>query len=172
MEIGGALQAHRNLVLRHPPELVNEYVWNFITPGIIRGVSVGTSTKQRKFILLEQESNGIHWGYCRVKHSALSYHGRLQDYSPAPGSTKYCLFLSPFTTQDSVDCTRLRREQARSIGVKKQRFRSFKGSRSALSPTLLKLQTSAQSSGWQAAALNQTPATIWAHGNELAEYQV
>ena len=118
MEIGGALQVHRNLVLRHTHELVNEYVWNFITTGIIRGVSVGTSTKQRKFILLEQESNGIHCGYCRVKHSALSYHGRLQDYSPAPGSTKYCLLRSPVTTQDSVGCTRLRREQERSIGDK------------------------------------------------------
>ena len=57
-------------------------------------------------------------------------------------------------------------------GLKKQPFQRFKGSWAALSPLLMKLRVAARRSAWQTAVLQQTPATLWAHGNILTALQV
>ena len=36
----------------------------------------------------------------------------------------------------------------------------------------MRLETAADNSAWQTAALTQTPASLWAHGSDLTEYQV
>ena len=133
---------------------------------------MGTSTKQRGIILLEQESNDTHWG---IADSIIADHRTMDDCKTirqrqaARSIVSYAhplLHRIPWAVPDSVA------NKNAQLAIKKQPFRWFQGSRSALSPNLLKLQTAAQSSGWQAAAINQTPALIWAHDNELTEYQV
>ena len=53
-----------------------------------------------------------------------------------------------------------------------QPFRWFKGSCGTITQTLVRLETAADNSAWQTAALTQTPASLWAHGSELTEYQL
>ena len=58
------------------------------------------------------------------------------------------------------------------LALKKQPFRRYKGSDSALTRTLETLTDSAEGRAWQTAALQQTPSNLWAHTNELTVYQV
>uniref|UniRef100_A0AAV1U594 Uncharacterized protein n=1 Tax=Peronospora matthiolae TaxID=2874970 RepID=A0AAV1U594_9STRA len=61
MEIGDGLQVCPTLRQRHPPDLVRAYDWTFHSSGRIQGVVANTSIEQLNVILLEQESDGLHW---------------------------------------------------------------------------------------------------------------
>ena len=58
------------------------------------------------------------------------------------------------------------------LALKKRPFRWYKGADSRMTKTVERLRDSAQASAWQTAVLQQTPANVWAHHNELTEYQV
>ena len=59
--VGGWMHVERTLCQRHPPDLEQAYVWEFISPGRIRGVGDCTLTEQRSIVLLYLESDGLHW---------------------------------------------------------------------------------------------------------------
>ena len=61
MAIGGGLQVRPTLRQRHPLDLVRAYDWTFLSPGQIQGVGTNSFIEQRNVILLEQESDGLHW---------------------------------------------------------------------------------------------------------------
>lgn len=50
------------------------------------------------------------------------------------------------------------------LALKKQPFPQFIKEEGALTPYLEKLKAAARSSDWLSTALQQTPATLWAHG--------
>ncbi|KAE9326617.1 hypothetical protein PR003_g16202 [Phytophthora rubi] len=56
--------------------------------------------------------------------------------------------------------------------IKKQAFRRYRGDGISIGEVVKGLQQAARSSTWQEAALQQTPKQLWAHNNELTEYQV
>ena len=58
---GGWMHVEETLCQRHPPDLEQAYVWEFVCSGRIRGVGDRTFTEQQSIVLLDQESNGIHW---------------------------------------------------------------------------------------------------------------
>ncbi|POM62400.1 hypothetical protein PHPALM_28447 [Phytophthora palmivora] len=57
------------------------------------------------------------------------------------------------------------------VALKKQAFKHYRGERESLDRMVAMLQNTVAQSNWQAAAMQQTPKRLWAHRNELTEYQ-
>uniref|UniRef100_A0AAV1UY68 Uncharacterized protein n=1 Tax=Peronospora matthiolae TaxID=2874970 RepID=A0AAV1UY68_9STRA len=60
-KVGGWMHMERTLCQRHPPGLGQAYAWEFFSSDRIRGVGDLTLTEQPSVVLLDQESDGLHW---------------------------------------------------------------------------------------------------------------
>jgi hypothetical protein len=56
--------------------------------------------------------------------------------------------------------------------IKEEPYQRYKGAGPALEQQIQRLGALAKTSAWQNAAMQQTPTSLWAHRNELTEYQV
>ena len=92
------------------------YDWTFLSPGQIQGVGANMCTEQRNIILLEQESDGLHWS-CRRQHRELADSGRLSDAPSERGSEGHCILCASVSTRSSMECSGLNREQTSPDGV-------------------------------------------------------
>ena len=165
--IGGRLQVGRWLHLRNPPQLKSIYAWEPTTPGRIQGVMPNVGCDQPSVILLEQVSNGINW---LVATDNVADRQTAEDCRTLEAGQHNCAIVFqahsrlhgiPWSVSNSVANPHVH------LALNKQPFKRFKGSRAALSPLLMKLRVAARRSAWQTAVLQQTPATLWAHGNML-----
>ena len=157
---------------RHPLHLQHSYAWEPTTLGRVRWTIADEGRNRVGVLLLEQGIDGIHWRLApdngESQHTAADCETlrQGQDWGGILFYAHPCIHGFPWSVPDSVANRHVLR------AIKKQPFRRFKGSRYALASTVQKLRLTANDSAWQAAALSQTPASIWTHNNELTEYQV
>uniref|UniRef100_M4BPJ8 RxLR effector candidate protein n=1 Tax=Hyaloperonospora arabidopsidis (strain Emoy2) TaxID=559515 RepID=M4BPJ8_HYAAE len=127
---------------------------------------------QPSVILLEQASNGINW---LVATDNVADRQTAEDCRTLEAGQHNCAIVFqahsrlhgiPWSVSNSVANPHVH------LALNKQPFKRFKGSRAALSPLLMKLRVAARRSAWQTAVLQQTPATLWAHGSMLTAFQV
>ena len=123
-------------------------------------------------ILLKQGSNGIPWRLATTNETIQQI---AEDCATIRRShtSGGIVFLAhsllhgfPWSVMDSIANTHVL------SAIKKQPFRWYKAADSGLYTTIERIRHAAQASAWQAAALKQTPANIWAHHNQPTEYQV
>ena len=105
-------------------------------------------------LLLEQGIDGIHWRLApdngASQHTAADCETlrQGQDWGGIVFYAHPCIHGFPWSVPDSVANRHVLR------AIKKQPFRRFKASRSALASTVQKLRLTANDSAWQAAALS------------------
>ncbi|OWY94387.1 RxLR effector protein, partial [Phytophthora megakarya] len=146
-------------------ELEHEYEWKCVGPGIVCGTRKDEEeTDEKTKIWLEQQPNGVHW---RVLDEQ-----SIQDTKETSGS-RWRSFLAhpnihgfPWTTNDYVKNKHVIK------ALKKQPAQQLKRRKKGIERLIINLRTKAETSDWIKAALNQTPTELWAHKNELSEYQV
>ena len=168
-DISTTLQVRRKLRLRHPPALKHIYVWEHTSSGQVPGVMVESTSDLQSSILLEQESNGLYWRLATSNEELSRQRKSAQRFDEAivrEASFFKRIHGFPWSVMDFVANTDVL------SALKKQPFRWYKGVDNGLHTIVERLIHAAQASAWQAAALQQTQANIWAHHNKLTEYQV
>uniref|UniRef100_M4BJJ4 RxLR effector candidate protein n=1 Tax=Hyaloperonospora arabidopsidis (strain Emoy2) TaxID=559515 RepID=M4BJJ4_HYAAE len=129
---------------------------------------VESTSDLQSSILLEQESNGLYWRLATSNEELSRQRKSAQRFDEAivqEASFFKRIHGFPWSVMDFVANTDVL------SALKKQPFRWYKGVDSGLHTIVERLRHAAQASAWQAAALQQTQANIWAHHNKLTEYQ-
>jgi hypothetical protein len=172
LETERALEVTRVIRMRHLTHLEGTYTWTAADSGKAVGTPTGAHNHRGGFLALEQQSDGIHW---KMEEEKLpdeileADRKKLMKYDNEGSIVFYAhpaIHSFPWHVAESVANKHVLR------AIKKEPYQRYKGAGPALEQQIQRLEALAKTSAWQNAAMQQTPASLWAHRNELTEYQV
>ncbi|OWZ21351.1 LOW QUALITY PROTEIN: RxLR effector protein [Phytophthora megakarya] len=174
LQIGEILKVPSKLKFRQQDrvKLDHQYEWKMMESGRIQGVLLGGENGGDIHIRLEQQLNGIYWKLATIQNHENKVRAdilRLENVQEEGGIVFRAhphLHGVIWKVADTVKNKHVVK------AIKRQSFKQYKGEGTRLAPVIAALKAKAEGNEWVEAGMQQSPSELWAHRNELTDYQV
>jgi hypothetical protein len=172
LDIGATLQVSTAVSMRHLMKLQHAYNWEVIAGDRVRGTRADSTAREAPSLELTQQPNGIHWHVDATAQADSTLQADIEKLRRRENDGDIVVQAHPMLHGFPWEVPDTVANKHVLSALKKLAFRRYRGQHESTKSVVQGLARAANNSTWQTAVMEQMPNTLWAHNNELTEYQV